>query len=116
MSEFLPPSGSHLFSDVVSSSTSAADIDCGTADLIKSQKLALEACVDPSVWEAGQGTGDQEFIYYTRDGKAGFDAFGITSADATTFTVGDAKSFAVTAQGAGLLQRDRLRRNRRRDR
>lgn len=50
----------------------AADIDCGTADLIKSQKLKLEACVDPAVWEAGQGTGDQEFIYYTRDGKAGF--------------------------------------------
>jgi hypothetical protein len=50
----------------------AADIDCGTADLIKSQKLKLEACVDPAVWEAGQGTGDQEFIYFTRDGKAGF--------------------------------------------
>ena len=50
----------------------AADVDCGSANLVKSQKLKLEACVDPAVWESGQGTGDQEFIYFTRDGKAGF--------------------------------------------
>jgi hypothetical protein len=50
----------------------AGDIDCGSASLVKSQKLKLEACVDSTVWEAGQGTGDQEFIYFTRDGKAGF--------------------------------------------
>jgi hypothetical protein len=50
----------------------AADIDCGTASLVKSSRLKIEACVDPAVWEAGQGTGDQEFVYFSKDGKAGF--------------------------------------------
>jgi len=50
----------------------AADIDCGTADLVKSQKLKLEACVDPAVWESSPGSGDQEFVYFSKDGKAGF--------------------------------------------
>jgi len=50
----------------------AADPDCGSANLIKSAKLKIEACVDPAVWEAGQGTGDQEFVYFSKDGKAGF--------------------------------------------
>ena len=50
----------------------AADIDCGTASLVKSAKLKIEACIDPTVWEAGQGTGDQEFVYFSKDGKAGF--------------------------------------------
>ena len=50
----------------------AADIDCGSADLVKSAKLKIEACVDPAVWQAGQGTGDQEFVYFSKDGKAGF--------------------------------------------
>ena len=49
----------------------AADPDCGSANLVKSAKLKLEACVDPAVWEAGQGTGDQEFVYFSKDGKAG---------------------------------------------
>jgi hypothetical protein len=50
----------------------AADVDCGTANLVKSAKLKLEACVDPAVWDAGQGTGDQEFVFFSKDGKAGF--------------------------------------------
>lgn len=50
----------------------AADIDCGSATLVKSAKLKIEACVDPAVWDAGQGTGDQEFVYFSKDGKAGF--------------------------------------------
>jgi hypothetical protein len=50
----------------------AADIDCGAASLVKSAKLKIEACVDPAVWQAGQGTGDQEFVYFSKDGKAGF--------------------------------------------
>ncbi len=50
----------------------AADIDCGSADLVKSARLKIEACVDPAVWQAGQGTGDQEFVYFSKDGKAGF--------------------------------------------
>ena len=50
----------------------AADVDCGSANLVKSAKLKLEACVDPAIWDAGQGTGDQEFVYFSRDGKAGF--------------------------------------------
>jgi hypothetical protein len=51
---------------------SAADIDCGSASLVKSQKLKLEACVDTGVWESSQGSGDQEFVYFSKDGKAGF--------------------------------------------
>lgn len=50
----------------------AADIDCGKADLVKSVTLKIEACVDPALWQAGQGTGDQEFVYFSKDGKAGF--------------------------------------------
>lgn len=50
----------------------ASDIDCGSASLVKSGKLKIEACVDPAVWDAGQGTGDQEFVYFSKDGKAGF--------------------------------------------
>ena len=50
----------------------AADIDCGAASLVKSAKLKIEACVDPAVWETGQGSGDQEFVYFSKDGKAGF--------------------------------------------
>lgn len=50
----------------------AADIDCGTASLVKSQKLKLEACVDPAVWDSSPGSGDQEFVYFSQDGKAGF--------------------------------------------
>ena len=50
----------------------AADIDCGSASLVKSQKLKLQACVDTSVWESSQGSGDQEFVYFSKDGKAGF--------------------------------------------
>jgi len=50
----------------------AADPDCGSANLVKSAKLKIEACVDPAVWDAGQGTGDQEFVYFSKDGKAGF--------------------------------------------
>ena len=49
---------------------SAADIDCGSASLVKSQKLKLEACVDTGVWESSQGSGDQEFVYFSKDGKA----------------------------------------------
>ena len=50
----------------------AADPDCGSANLVKSAKLKIEACVDPATWEAGQGTGDQEFVYFSKDQKAGF--------------------------------------------
>jgi hypothetical protein len=50
----------------------AAELDCGGADLVKSAKLKIEACVDPADWAAGQGTGDQEFVYFSRDQKAGF--------------------------------------------
>ena len=50
----------------------AADIDCGSASLVKSQKLRLEACLDTSVWESSQSGGDQEFVYFSKDGKAGF--------------------------------------------
>lgn len=50
----------------------AADPDCGSANLVKSTKLKIEACVDPAMWEPGQGTGDQEFVYFSKDGKAGF--------------------------------------------
>ena len=50
----------------------ADDIDCGAATLVKSQKLKLEACVDPAVWESSPGSGDQEFVYFSKDGKAGF--------------------------------------------
>ena len=50
----------------------AADPDCGSANLVKSAKLKIEACVDPAMWDAGQGTGDQEFVYFSKDGKAGF--------------------------------------------
>ena len=50
----------------------AADLDCGASTLVKSAKLKLEACVDPAIWDAGQGTGDQEFVYFSKDGKAGF--------------------------------------------
>ena len=50
----------------------AADVDCGSANLVKSAKLKIEACIDPAVWDAGQGTGDQEFVYFSKDGKAGF--------------------------------------------
>ena len=50
----------------------AADPDCGSGNLVKSAKLKIEACVDPAVWEANQGTGDQEFVYFSKDGKAGF--------------------------------------------
>ena len=50
----------------------AADIDCGSASLVKSVKLKLQACVDTSVWESSQGSGDQEFVYFSKDGKAGF--------------------------------------------
>ena len=50
----------------------AADPDCGSANLVKSSKLAIEACIDPATWDAGQGTGDQEFVYFSKDGKAGF--------------------------------------------
>ena len=38
----------------------------------EASKLKIEACVDPAVWEPGQGTGDQEFVYFSKDGKAGF--------------------------------------------
>jgi len=50
----------------------AADIDCGSADLVKSTKLKIQACVDPAVWQPGESTGDQEFVYFSKDGKAGF--------------------------------------------
>ena len=50
----------------------AADIDCGSANLVKSAKLKIEACVDPAVWDVGQGTGGQEFVYFSKDSKAGF--------------------------------------------
>ena len=50
----------------------AADVDCGSATLIKSTKLHLEACVDTTVWQPAQGSGDQEFVYFSNDGKAGF--------------------------------------------
>jgi len=50
----------------------AADPDCGSADLVKSAKLPIAACVDPAAWQKGDGTGDQEFVYFSKDGKAGF--------------------------------------------
>jgi len=51
----------------------AADIDCGSADLVKSKTLQLEACVDPALWQAGQTSNEgQEYVYFSKDGKAGF--------------------------------------------
>jgi hypothetical protein len=50
----------------------AADPDCGTAQLVKSAKIGIEACVDPAMWDQGQGSGDQEFVYFSKDQKAGF--------------------------------------------
>jgi hypothetical protein len=52
--------------------TLADDIDCGAADLVKSQKLKLQACLDPDVWDRSESGGDQEFVYFSKDGKAGF--------------------------------------------
>jgi hypothetical protein len=50
----------------------AADPECGTADLVKSAKLKIAACVDAADWQTGQGTGDQEFVYFSKDQTAGF--------------------------------------------
>jgi len=50
----------------------AADPDCGTAKLVRSAKIGVEACVDPATWEQGQGSGDQEFVFFSKDQKAGF--------------------------------------------
>jgi hypothetical protein len=50
----------------------AADPDCGTAQLVKSAKIGVEACVDPAMWDKGQGSGDQEFVFFSKDQKAGF--------------------------------------------
>jgi hypothetical protein len=50
----------------------ADDIDCGAADLVKSSRLKIELSVDPAVWDGRQGSGEQEFLYFSRDGKAAF--------------------------------------------
>jgi hypothetical protein len=50
----------------------AADPDCGSGTLIKSAKIKVEACVDMSVWQKSDGTGDQEFVFFSKDQKAGF--------------------------------------------
>jgi len=49
-----------------------ADIDCGMATLLKSARLKIEACIDPTIWDSARSGAGEEFLYYTKDGKAGF--------------------------------------------
>lgn len=50
----------------------AADPDCGSAQLIKSTKLPIAACIDPAVWQPEASSGDQEYIFFSKDQRAGF--------------------------------------------
>ncbi len=50
----------------------AADIDCGKATLVKSTVVPLEVCIDPASWQTGETQGSQEFVYFARNGRAGF--------------------------------------------
>ena len=53
----------------------AADPDCGSAELIKSTRLPVAACVDPAIWNADNGAGDAEYIFSSKDQRAGFAIF-----------------------------------------
>jgi hypothetical protein len=57
---------------LASASAWAADIDCGSATLLKSTRLKVEACIDPTIWDSARSGAGEEFLYYTKDGKAGF--------------------------------------------
>ncbi|MBI4920239.1 MAG: hypothetical protein HY834_00685 [Devosia nanyangense] len=47
-------------------------LDCGTATPVASTKIKIAACIDLDDWNAGQGSGDQEFVYFSKDGNVGF--------------------------------------------
>ena len=44
--------------------------DCGDSTLAASTKIKVAACIDLNDWNASTGTGDQEFVYFSKDGKA----------------------------------------------
>ena len=46
--------------------------DCGTATNVASVKIKIAACIDMNDWNAGEGTGEQEFVYFSKDGNVGF--------------------------------------------
>lgn len=45
-------------------------LECGTATPMVSARIAVAACIDPAVWSAADPIGDQEFLYFSTDGKA----------------------------------------------
>ena len=49
-----------------------ASLDCGTATPVASVKIKIAACIDMADWNAGQGSGEQEFVYFSKDGNVGF--------------------------------------------
>jgi hypothetical protein len=50
----------------------AKDGACDPADLLTSGTLTISACVAHAAWEAGEGTGAQEFVFFSKDGNVGF--------------------------------------------
>jgi len=80
----------------------AAEIDCGDATLVKSAKLKIAACIDPADWVAGTGTGDQEFVYFTKDQKAGFAI--VTEAPVVTMDAYHAAIIAFATKQSGATE------------
>jgi hypothetical protein len=82
----------------------ATNTACDPADVLTSNAVKISACVEHATWEAGDGTGAQEFVFFSKDGNVGF-AIITEAAYAPSAAYRDA-IVAFAAQAGGVAPED----------
>jgi hypothetical protein len=57
--------------DVVLNADQSWYFDCGGFGATMSQTVRMAFCFDPAVWDAGEASNDQEFMFLSKDGSTG---------------------------------------------
>jgi hypothetical protein len=57
--------------DVVLNADQSWYFDCGGYGATLSQTIRMAFCFDPAVWDAGEASNDQEFMFLSKDGSTG---------------------------------------------